>query len=65
MIGQIVRHPKDMCAGQEIHVLRPAAEEVGRLGAGERVTVVAKSGAEGQKSYWESFHGDVTVNPSL
>ena len=44
--GQLVGHAKQARARQQVHQLRPSAEQVRGLGAGERVAVVLESGAE-------------------
>ena len=40
VVRQIVRHPKDRRARQEVHVLRPAAEQMRRRAAMQAVAVV-------------------------
>ena len=44
--GQLVGHPEEARARQQVHQLRPAAEQVRRVGAGERVAVVLERGAQ-------------------
>ena len=44
--GQVVGDAEQARAGKQIHQLRPAAEQVRRLGAGERVAVVLERRAE-------------------
>ena len=43
---QLVRDAEEARPRQQVHALGPAAEEVGRLGAGERVPVVVQGGAQ-------------------
>src|SRR5690349_20542625 len=44
--GQVVGYPEAARPWEEVHQLRPAAEQVRRVGAGERVAVVLEGGAQ-------------------